>query len=219
MSEEPTIQEFIQAATGILATLLRHLQFDDAQIESAFQDDQIFFQIETGEPGRLIGRGSRTLDAVQFLVNRLLSRLFDDSPYCVVDVDNNRERRREKLLADTAEALEHVRQTGQSWRMPLLNAMERRIIHQALKDCPDVATHSEDEYSDGRKRVVISLVQLDPPATSDDDSFEPTEPVEDLPPPPYEDIPPPAFEEIPPVEDAPAFADSETQPGDLPPAE
>jgi spoIIIJ-associated protein len=160
MSEDPTMQDYLEAAKGILEDLLRHLEFTDAQVEATIEDDQIYFQIVTAEAGRLIGRTSQTLDALQFLLNRLLSRTFDDSPYCVVDAEQYRARRREKLLADAQEALEHVRRTGQSWRMPLLNAMDRRLIHQALKDCPDIETYSEDEEPDGRKRVVICLADM-----------------------------------------------------------
>ena len=157
MSEQPTMQEYVDAAQSILEDLLRMLEFADTRLESRVEDGQIFFQVVTEDAGRLIGRTSQTLDAVQFLLNRLLSRRYEESPYCVVDAEQYRERRREKLLADTQDALERVRQTGQPWRMPLLNAMDRRVVHQALKDCPDVQTHSEDEDRDGRKRVVISL--------------------------------------------------------------
>ena len=164
MNEQATMQEYVESAQGILADLLRLLEFEDASLQSAVEDGQIFFQIETADAGRIIGRTSQTLDAIQFLLNRLLSRKYEDSPYCVVDAEHYRERRREKLLADTNEALERVRQTGHPWRMPLLNSMERRIIHQALRDLPDVRTHSEDEDSEGRKRVVISLAD-DAPST------------------------------------------------------
>ena len=157
MSDQPTMPEYVEAAQTILGDILRLLEFGDARLESTVQDDQIFFQIVTSDSARLIGRASQTLDALQFLLNRLLSRKYDVSPYCVVDAERYRERRREKLLADAQAALARVRQTGQPWRMPPLNSMERRIIHQALKDCPDIHTHSEDEDAEGRKRVVISL--------------------------------------------------------------
>lgn len=171
MSEQASMQEYVEAAQGILADILRLLEFDDARLNSTLEDGQIFFQIDTADAGRIIGRTSQTLDAIQFLLNRLLSRKYEESPYCVVDAEHYRERRREKLLADTDEALERVRQTGHPWRMPLLNSMERRIIHQALRDLPDVRTHSEDEDSEGRKRVVISLaeeLQGDLPASEPD---------------------------------------------------
>ena len=170
MSAQPGMQEMIASAQTILGNLLRLLEFEDARIETATDDGQVFFQIVTADAGRLIGRTSQTLDAIQFLLNRLLSRQYEESPYCVVDAEHYRERRREKLLADAQEALERVRQNGRPWRMPPLNSMERRIIHQALKDLPDIRTHSEDEDSEGRKRVVISIAEdfqptgLPPPA-------------------------------------------------------
>lgn len=182
-------QKYIDEAQAILSNLLHLLEFHDAELGSSFEDGQIFFQIMTAEAGRLIGRTSQTLDAVQFLLNRLLSRRYEKSPYCVVDTEQYRARRREKLLAETAAALERVRQNGRPWRMPPLNAMERRLIHQSLRDCLDIRTHSEEEDFEGRKRVVISLVELapdlndasntdedDPPAESPPTS-EVTEPV------------------------------------------
>jgi len=167
MNEPLSMQEYCEASQSILEELLRLMEFEDARVEATLEEDQIFFQIITEDAGRIIGRTSQTLDAIQFLLNRLLSRKFDDSPYCVVDAEHYRERRREKLLADVTEALERVRANGQSWRMPLLNSMERRIVHQALRDCPDVRTESEDEMSDGRKRVVISLLEIDQSAEDD----------------------------------------------------
>ena len=170
MSAQPGMQEMIASAQTILGHLLRLLEFEDARIETATADGQVYFQIVTADAARLIGRTSQTLDAIQFLLNRLLSRQYEESPYCVVDAEHYRERRREKLLADAHEALERVRQNGRPWRMPPLNSMERRIIHQALKDLPDIRTHSEDEDSEGRKRVVISIAEdfqpagLPPPA-------------------------------------------------------
>ena len=164
MSNQPSMAEYVESAQAILCELLRLLEFNDATLESSVEDGQIFFQIVTAEAGRLIGRTSQTLDAIQFLLNRLLSRQYEVSPYCVVDAEHYRERRREKLLADAHEALERVRQNGRPWRMPPLNSMERRIIHQALKDLPDIRTHSEDEDSEGRKRVVISIAEDFQPA-------------------------------------------------------
>ena len=146
MSAQPSLQDMIAAAQTILGNLLRLLEFEDARLETATADGQVYFQIVTADAARL------------------LSRQYEESPYCVVDAEHYRERRREKLLADAQEALERVRQNGRPWRMPPLNSMERRIIHQALKDLPDIRTHSEDEDSEGRKRVVISIAEDFQPA-------------------------------------------------------
>ena len=180
MTSQPTMPDYIESAQAILEDILRLLEFQDARLEAAEKDGQIEFQILTADAGRLIGRTAQTLDAVQFLLNRMLSRKYEESPYCVVDTEQYRARRREKLLADTQGALEHVRRTGQSWRMPLLNAMDRRLVHQALKDCPDIETYSEDEEPDGRKRVVIALVDMEPAPSEEPPPAD--EPVADAPP-------------------------------------
>jgi len=150
---------YFEAAREILDNLLRLCGFAVAQIEEAEDGNQLEFRIESEDNGRLIGRMSQTLDALQFLVNRVMSRRFDDAPYCVVDVGGYRARRKEKLVADALAAAEQVRQTGRAWRMPLLNSMDRRVIHKALLEVPDVETHSEDADFDGRKRVVITPVR------------------------------------------------------------
>lgn len=164
MNDDAEMQNFIAPAQSILEELLRMLEFEECRISATVEDGHINFHVVTSDAGRLIGRTSQNLDALQFLLNRILSRKYENPPYCVVDVEGYRERRRMKLLEEVRAALERVRETGRPWRMPPLHAMERRIIHQALKDEPDVQTSSEAEEPDGRKRVVISPVT--PPAVS-----------------------------------------------------
>ncbi len=164
------MQSDLHVAQEMLETLLRHLQFDDAKVNATLDetpdDPQILFDVETADSGRLIGRTSSTLDALQFLLNRLLSCKNEDMPYCVVDTAGYRARRREKLVADAMAALEQVRASGRAWRLPPLNAMDRRVIHHALRDIPDVETYSEEEDRQGRKRIVIAPVEQ--PAAPED---------------------------------------------------
>ncbi len=164
------MQSALHVAQEMLETLLRHLQFDDAKVNATLDetpdDPQILFDVETADSGRLIGRTSSTLDALQFLLNRLLSCKNEDMPYCVVDTAGYRARRREKLVADAMAALEQVRASGRAWRLPPLNAMDRRVIHHALRDIPDVETYSEEEDRQGRKRIVIAPVEQ--PAAPED---------------------------------------------------
>lgn len=152
-------REYADAAREILENLLRVCGFVTDGIEEVQDGDQLEFRVATEDSGRLIGRTCQTLDAIQFLLNRLMSRKFGEAPYCVVDVAEYRARRKEKLVADALAAAEQVRTTGRAWRMPLLNSMDRRVIHKALLEVPDVETHSEDADFSGRKRVVITPVR------------------------------------------------------------
>ena len=177
------IQAYEKTAREVLETLLRYLEFGDAKVTSTLDDDaadpEILFNVETEESGRLIGRTSSTLDALQFLLNRLLSRTDEKMPYCVVDTAGYRARRREKLVEDALAALEQVRSSGRAWRLPLLNAMDRRVVHHALREYPDVETHSEDEDRLGRKRIVISPVAV--PETAATESVTPADVVAEEP--------------------------------------
>ena len=96
MSTDPSMQEYADTAREILGNLLRLLQLDVAVPEATEEGGQLFFQIETEEAGRIIGRACQNLDALQFILNRMMSRRFEDAPYCVVDAGHYREQRREK---------------------------------------------------------------------------------------------------------------------------
>ncbi|MBQ9344513.1 MAG: KH domain-containing protein [Kiritimatiellae bacterium] len=187
-------QAYLKPAQEILEKLLHFLQFDDAKVTATVDpspdDPQIFFDVETADSGRLIGRTSSTLDALQFLLNRLLSRTDEVTPYCIVDTAGYRVRRREKLVSDAMAALEQVRASGRAWRLPPLNAMDRRVIHHALRDIPDVETYSEEEDRLGRKRLVIAPVvqqsnTIADEAAEPEDDFAPAaedaEPTDDVP--------------------------------------
>lgn len=165
MSEENILQSVQDEAADILSTMLRMLDLVPQRTDITVVDGELHFQLETEDAGRIIGRNSQNLDALQFLLNRILSCKFDDSPYCVVDVAHYREERKQKLLDDAFAAVERVRENGRSWRMLPLNAMERRIIHQALQDLEDIQTYSEPEDANGRKRLVIRLIQENAPAS------------------------------------------------------
>lgn len=170
-----------QTARGILAKLLSLVGLEGTVSEPVVEPEQISFTIDTPDVGRVIGHCSQTLDAIQFLLNRLLSRQFDDAPYCVVDAGNYRAERHEKLVAEAMNALENVRATGRPYRLPLLNAMDRRVVHQALKPYPEVSTLSDPPDRDGRKRIVVSPVSTASVHDLIDTLDEPAPPAEPAP--------------------------------------
>ena len=96
------------------------------------------------DAGVLIGRHGQMLDALQLLANAIAhSRLGDGRRRIVIDAAGYRARRTvtlETLARDTAE---RVSATGQATMLEPMSAVERRIVHEALKDDPEVETESE----------------------------------------------------------------------------
>src|SRR5580692_7574724 len=125
-----------------------------ATVEEHKLDDGLLLDVKTEDSGRLIGRQGQTLADLQYITNRLLFQQDATSPKIMVDVGGYRSQAREALIKKTMEAAEKVRRWGDVVEMEPLNAFDRRIVHNALKDDPDIETHSvEVEGTD--KKVIL----------------------------------------------------------------
>jgi spoIIIJ-associated protein len=109
--------------------------------------------IDGEDLGLLIGRRGSTLAAVQYMVNLMVSRKTEGRVLVSVDAEHYRRRREESLLGLAHGMADRVRQSGRPVTLEPMPAAERRIIHLALTDDPDVATDSVG--SGDSRRVVI----------------------------------------------------------------
>jgi len=103
--------------------------------------------------GTLIGRHGRTLEALETLLNVACCRASDGARQVVLDVGGYRDRRAEALRRLTERMADTVRRTGRSMALDPMPARERRLVHLALQDAPDITTRSEGE--EPARRVVI----------------------------------------------------------------
>jgi len=110
----------------------------------------------TGEDlGVLIGRRGSTMASLQYIVNLMVTRRFENQAPFTVDVEGYRRRREEALLDMAFRMAERVRTSGRPVTLEAMPAYERRIIHLTLAKDPTVATASVGE-GDARK-VRISI--------------------------------------------------------------
>jgi spoIIIJ-associated protein len=137
-----------------LLQMLHHLGFDDAQIEELDIEGQLMLDVKTDDPGRLIGRQGSTLGDLQYLLNRIIHRGDETTPRIVLDVGGYRRQAREQLIKRAKEGAEKVRRWGDILELEPMNAYDRRIVHQALKDDPDIETHSV-EVEGSEKKVIL----------------------------------------------------------------
>jgi spoIIIJ-associated protein len=137
-----------------LETMLRHLGFE-ATIEETSLDDGLLLDVKADDSGRLIGRQGQTLSDLQYLLNRILFQQDTTAPKITVDVGNYRSQARDALLKKAKDAAEKVRRWGDVVELEPLNAFERRIVHNALKDDPDVETHSVEVEGTAKKAILL----------------------------------------------------------------
>lgn len=118
-------------------------------------EEGILLDVKTDDPGRLIGRQGQTLADLQYITNRLLFQQDQHAPKVMVDVGGYRTQAREALVKKAREAAEKVRRWGDVVELEPLNAFDRRIVHQALKDDPDIETHSVEVEGTDKKAILL----------------------------------------------------------------
>jgi spoIIIJ-associated protein len=137
----------------VLEKILTSLGFE-ATVEEQKFDDGVLLDVKTEDAGRLIGRQGQALADLQYITNRILFQQDASSPKAMVDVGGYRAQAREALVKRAQEAAEKVRRWGDAVELEPLNAFDRRVVHQALKDDPDVETSSV-EVDGTDKKVVL----------------------------------------------------------------
>jgi spoIIIJ-associated protein len=125
----------------------------EASVSAEQVDGNIALTIEGEKSGLLIGRKGKTLDALQFIVNRIVNKTLDKRIRVVVDSENYRQRRRDSLTQMALRMGDKAKRIGKPVITNPLNPRERRIIHLALKEDGRLNTKSKGEGL--LKKVVI----------------------------------------------------------------
>jgi spoIIIJ-associated protein len=139
------------------ATLQRILELlgFSATVDEHHLEEGLLLDVKTDDSGRLIGRQGQTLSDLQYITNRMLFQQDPSVPKVTVDICGYRAQAREALVKKAKEAAEKVRRWGDVVELEPLNAFDRRIIHQALKDDPNIETHSVEVEGTDKKVILL----------------------------------------------------------------
>ena len=118
-------------------------------------EDGLLLDVKTDDAGRLIGRQGQTLADLQYVTNRLLFQQDQNAPKVTVDVGGYRAQAREALVKKAKESADKVRRWGDIVELEPMSAFERRIVHHALKDDPDVETYSVEVDGTEKKALLL----------------------------------------------------------------
>ena len=127
-----------------LDTMLGHLDFS-FEIKEFPKEGGLTLQIYSPERDQLLGRRGELLEDIQYLLNRMIHQQDHTAPRVVVDIEHWREMQDDALVHRIRQIAEAVRTSGRSYQLEPMNSYERRIIHTAFKDDPDVMTWSPQD--------------------------------------------------------------------------
>jgi spoIIIJ-associated protein len=129
-------------AAEVLARVLE-LMGEKAEVSSAPIDgESVELDIKGDGSGILIGRHGQTLDALEYIVNRIVARRIKDAAPVSVETESYRARRRDQLHRMALSMGERAKREHQPVRLEPMPPRDRRIVHLALKDDPLITTRS-----------------------------------------------------------------------------
>ena len=143
--------ETLEAARGTLLEILTRMGIQ-AEVEVEDTPDAISLTLKGADEGLLIGKRGQTLDALQYVVNKILSKQGREKKQVVVDTEDYRKKREEALVALAEKVSQKVRKTRKPVTLGNMTARERRIIHLTLQNDDSVVTKSRGE---GPNRKII----------------------------------------------------------------
>jgi spoIIIJ-associated protein len=136
-----------------LDTMLGLLGFV-CEVKEFEREHGLTLMVYTAEAERLIGRNGALLEDTQLLLNRVLLARDKQASKVQVDIEHWREMKDDGLAQRVRQIAEIVRHSGRPYHLEPMNAYERRIVHNAFKDDPEIMTWSPPD--DARlKRITL----------------------------------------------------------------
>lgn len=117
------------------------------------RDNEVYVDIEGGNAGKIIGRGGRTLAALEYVTNTVINRNTRERVRINIDVGGYKRRRDEKLGNTAKKLASKVRRTGVAVELDPMSAAERRVVHMVIADEAGVYSESTGEGADRRLAI------------------------------------------------------------------
>lgn len=157
-SSENNLEDIQGAADDVLSYLEKIIyEMDvDASLEVSHNRRNIIIQIETDQPGRVIGYHGKVLKSLQLLAQNYLHDRHSKRFSVVLNVRDYLEQRTETLIDLAEKTAAKVKETGREYVMDPMTNSERKIIHKALSQIEGVESHSEGD--DPNRYVVVTKV-------------------------------------------------------------
>ena len=136
-------EEFVRKrGKMLLSELLDLSNFPDHHIDVTIEGKRIVFAIDSTTPELLIGKQAMTLNAIEYILEKMLQLDYGKDIDIVVDVNEYRERALQSIIEKTKRFANEVKQTGKSRKLPPMNSSMRREVHQLVKEIGGLSTVS-----------------------------------------------------------------------------
>lgn len=142
-----------EEAMEFLAGVLRRMGLD-ARVTVREDAERVVLDVSGEDAGRVIGKKGMTLDALQFLANKVVNRFPERRRYIVVDSGDYRERHDQGLVSMAKREAKRAMDTGRVVTLEPMPARDRRLIHLSLAKVTGISTKSNGEGLGRRIQII-----------------------------------------------------------------
>lgn len=142
-------------AAELLDEVLELMELD-VDVDIREDDERVVLDVVGEDAGRAIGKKGQTLDALQFLLNKILNRYPDGRRHIVVDSGDYRDRHDENLESLAKREATRALDEGCTVTLQPMNARDRRVVHLSLAKFDGVTTASQGHGTGRRIQIIPS---------------------------------------------------------------
>lgn len=130
-------------------------------VHTKIRDDseEVVLDLSGEDTGRVIGKKGQTLDALQFIVNKIVNRFPEGRRHIVLDSGDYRERRESGLASLARREAKRAVQQSRIITLKPMSPRDRRVIHLSLAKFPGVSTRSDGQGAERRVRIIPARQQ------------------------------------------------------------
>ena len=139
--EEEIDQEIVEFGTNALQKIIDGIS-EGAIVNTRQTKEKLFFSVTGGESGVLIGKRGQTLEAIQYLLEKMINKKTTKKMRVMVDVEGYLEKRKNNLKQLASRMAEKAKKIKKPVTIGQMNAHDRRIVHIHLKNEIGIRTQS-----------------------------------------------------------------------------
>ena len=148
------IEQVVAAVSDYVQEILDDMDVE-ARIESSHNRRTINIQVDTNEPGRVIGYHGKVLKSLQLLAQNFLYNRYERNFYITINVNDYVEHRAEVLQGYAQKLAERVLEDQEAYHTDPMSSSERKIIHRIISKMPGLTSYSEG--SEPNRYVVVDI--------------------------------------------------------------
>lgn len=133
-------------------------QYMGIKVKIEIENNENFYKVnlETENPGFLIGYQGKNLDALQRIVTVSARKQFNEAIKIRIEISNYRKKQEEQLQRKIKEIAQDVRNTKIEIRLDPMNSYQRRIVHETVKQFPELKSES---FGENPSRYIVIKVK------------------------------------------------------------